>query len=291
MNAPRSLSQLVGPEGLAAFFSAHWGHTPLIRQVMAPAEALQLVDEEQFWMLVERATRLPGQHVRVARATTRANEQQRWLTRAHDARAAYRDGWSITLHHLGALLPPQHPLVELERDIADSVGALAEEAQVAAILTPSGARGFTIHQDDNEFFSLQLAGTKTWTLHGIAPTHVRGAECPVTERHELESGAMLYVPRHTVHEVDATPAASLSAVLMFRVPTWARLVRTLIERALVVDTDRRWHRTVPPALLRGCGDDTAAAQALDHLALIAGASGLLREWVREREDTHRGRSS
>jgi len=107
-------------------------------------------------------------------------------------------------------------------------------------LTPANTQGFAPHYDDIEAFIIQLEGKKHWRLYNplnedeVLPQY-SSRNFSVTEIGEpildtvLEAGDLLYFPRGTIHQGDATDEHSLHiTVSCYQKNSWGDLFKKLL---------------------------------------------------------------
>ncbi len=152
-----------------------------------------------------------------------------------------RDGASLILDGVDRLHPPI-------REAADDLMHLVRErAQVNLYLLWGSAHGFDTHWDDHDAFIVQVAGTKSWTVHGPGRPHPMRTDvdhshsCPdqVVWAGELQPGQILHVPRGWWHTVRGTGGASLHLTFGFTRATGIDWVRWLTERLYAEDLFRQ----------------------------------------------------
>lgn len=111
-------------------------------------------------------------------------------------------------------------------------------------LTPPGTQGFAPHYDDIEAFILQLEGKKHWKLYSprndeeVLPRFSSGNFSqkeigePILDT-VLEAGDLLYFPRGTIHQGNATDEHSLHiTVSCYQLNTWGDLLQKLLPAAV-----------------------------------------------------------
>jgi Cupin superfamily protein len=149
---------------------------------------------------------------------------------------------------------PETPLSKARREIARTLGCNALYASVFAVRPPT--LGTPMHFDNNENITVQLRGTKRWSIASapVVPHCVVGAEWNEQlfggrrrlsefqfEEVLMEPGAALYVPRGHLHEVSAVgDEENLSFNLSVPVINWTDdIVASLREMALEVESLRQ----------------------------------------------------
>ncbi|XP_012939129.1 ribosomal oxygenase 1 [Aplysia californica] len=111
-------------------------------------------------------------------------------------------------------------------------------------LTPPGTQGFAPHYDDIEAFIIQLEGKKHWKLYNprtdeevlpqyssenFSQSEVGEPILDVT----LEAGDLLYFPRGTIHQGNATDEHSLHiTVSCYQMNSWGDLLKKLLPAAI-----------------------------------------------------------
>uniref|UniRef100_A0A0B7A3G8 Bifunctional lysine-specific demethylase and histidyl-hydroxylase n=1 Tax=Arion vulgaris TaxID=1028688 RepID=A0A0B7A3G8_9EUPU len=113
-------------------------------------------------------------------------------------------------------------------------------------LTPPGTQGFAPHYDDIEAFIIQLEGKKHWKLYSprteeevlarFSSENLSQADVgePILDT-VLEAGDLLYFPRGTIHQGNATDEHSLHiTVSCYQLNTWGDLLMKLLPAACQV---------------------------------------------------------
>jgi len=111
-------------------------------------------------------------------------------------------------------------------------------------LTPPGTQGFAPHYDDIEAFIIQLEGKKHWRLYNprneeevlpqTSSTNFSASDVgePILDV-ELEAGDMLYFPRGTIHQGNATDQHSLHITMScYQMNTWGDLLKKMLPAAI-----------------------------------------------------------
>ncbi|MGZ3874479.1 MAG: JmjC domain-containing protein [Mucilaginibacter sp.] len=123
--------------------------------------------------------------------------------------------------------------------------------QANVYITPPGSRGFSMHYDDHDIFTLQVKGSKKWKFYDS------GEELPATKRPfrktpeqiletELHSGDLLYMPRGLVHEAFATAVSTIHVNFSCKPVYGFHLVESLAK--LAEDEDVFFRKMIPNAL-------------------------------------------
>lgn len=175
-----------------------------------------------------------------------------------------------------------------------------------AFVTPAGGHGVRPHYDPTSVFIRQVQGAKRWRVSqpvqrwpSVLWSDGQDVGTEVVLETELRAGQCLYIPRGFVHCGAATGKASVHLAVNLAPPTWASVLRRLIEIALDDELMREalpmhYHR-MDPAKLRallverlaqfgarlgelgeGPETDRAVAKALPRTAPPAPARGSLR---------------
>jgi bifunctional lysine-specific demethylase and histidyl-hydroxylase NO66 len=213
-NPVSDLRQLLGPVPVQCFVDEHWGRYPLhVRHGDADfyEELISLDDVEE---LLGRAGALPSEHVQtVSRRPGPPDPPPQALSEITQRMLA---GDSLRIRRLETLLDPASPAIRLSRaiemELQHPLGSLTCYA------SPAHAVGLGPHHDADEIFSLQVSGTKHWSVYGRAereePTIYDRAPGAVVQEIELRAGDLLYIPHGWVHDVTSDgPALSLTIVI------------------------------------------------------------------------------
>ena len=132
---------------------------------------------------------------------------------------------------------------------------LAEELAVPVnavlFITPPGKQGLHLHLDNKDVFALQLAGSKSWTVHAQRRPVPRESGVILEELDEesattwnLGVGDCLYIPAGAPHSATAVPG-QLSIHLSFagRPLYWSDLIESVVGNVL---GESQFLGTVPP---------------------------------------------
>ncbi|MCX4768786.1 cupin domain-containing protein [Streptomyces sp. NBC_01260] len=173
--------------------------------------------------------------------------------------ALLRAGATLLLRHVDQWHRPTGDLV------TRLSGELDRRVEAFFFVTPADGQGLAIHRDDADVFALQVAGRKTWYVHG-APTTADWSlgELPDDEHSPqllhsvLEPGNVLYIPRGFAHR--AVGEAGLSAHLSLTIRDLSlQDLRTALERCLTDGLD------VPARPLGEAAIADACATLLSHV--------------------------
>lgn len=173
----------------------------------------------------------------------------------------------VGLLRAGATLLLRH-VEQWHRPTADLVtrlsGELDRRVEAFFFVTPADGQGLATHRDDADVFALQVAGRKTWYVHG-APTTADWSlgelpddeDSPQLLRSVLEPGHVLYIPRGFAHR--AVGEAGLSAHLSLTIRDISLDdLRTALQQCLTEGL------TVPARPLGEAAIADAAATLLSH---------------------------
>lgn len=269
------MRRLLSPIGAERFFAEHWQR----RMVLLPlaADDLDLI----------RGTIGTLDPARLAGAAREG--AQAWLANQFVAHSVFPidSRNAAQFHDVGATLYFINvPLPALTDGLADFLGAPRRKVIASLFFTPAGG-GAVPHFDKNENFTIQLTGSKRWhigeapmvpaTPHsytldstaitpGLAPLLAQ-AQRPPERMVDLEPGALLYVPRGTVHHT-AAGEASWSLNLSYCPSTWLDLLLAGLQERLAASP--RWR-----GIVTGAGGDPAALQANCLPELLAELRSLL----------------
>lgn len=152
--------------------------------------------------------------------------------RQEDLYRQLREGASLILDSVNAL---HSPVAEAALDLTRFVH---EPVQASLYAVWGGARGFDTHWDDNDTFVVQLAGSKSWAVHGPGLPHPLAHEltpinaCPdaVLWEGTLRPGHILHVPRGWWHTVRGTGDGSLHLTFGFARRTGLDWLGWVLER-------------------------------------------------------------
>lgn len=177
------------------------------------------------------------------------------------------------------------PLPDLTDKIADALGAPRHRVIASIFLTPAGS-GAAPHFDKNENFTIQLTGSKSWTV-GNGPeipnphkSHVFGQPLPATLQrlgmdlqrtapatsHALIPGTMLYVPRGVTHSTLAEES-SWSLNISYTGLAWVDLLTTGLREHLLTRPD--WRRSavgITPGASQTARDQNIIPVLIEELA-------------------------
>jgi len=232
-----SFEELIAPVALAEFYRNYWEREVLFLPAQDPSKfpgLLTMADLDAY--LCRSDLRYPalrlvksGEQIPVESYTTAfslGGVKATDLIRSDRVFAHYREGATILIQLAHWSLPSLQPLAaQLEKFFSFNV-------EMNVYLTPPGSQGFTAHFDTHSVVVLQLAGTKTWELHGDRPvqplledrfdgnTEQAGE---VTKTVELTPGSLLYVPRGRFHSARANAEPSLHVTIGLFPPTWLDL--------------------------------------------------------------------
>lgn len=172
--------------------------------------------------------------------------------------ALLRAGATLLLRHVDQWHLPTADLV------TRLSGELDRRVEAFFFVTPADGQGLATHRDDADVFALQVAGRKTWYVHG-APTTADWSlgelpddeDSPQLLRSVLEPGHVLYIPRGFAHRAVGEAGLSAHLSLTIRDISLADL-RTALQQCLTEGL------TVPARPLGEAAIAEAAATLLGH---------------------------
>ncbi|MBB4932105.1 hypothetical protein F4561_002925 [Lipingzhangella halophila] len=185
-----------------------------------------------------------GAPVPVARYTEtgEASRASRNVIRPDALYRELREGASLVLDAIDRLHPPI-------RDAADDLMRLVRErAQANLYLIWGDSHGFDTHWDDHDTFIVQVAGTKSWQVHGqgnrrypmkVDADHSHEPPEDVVWEGVLRPGHVLHVPRGWWHTVKGTGDVSMHLTFGFTRATGIDWARSLLEQLHDVEVLRR----------------------------------------------------
>ncbi|HEX6160087.1 MAG TPA: cupin domain-containing protein [Thermoanaerobaculia bacterium] len=285
---PGALDLLLSPVGEEEFFRDHWERRHLY---------VKRSDAEHFAMLFS-ASDLP----QVIAAAVQAMRHQepgdvpiveiitRDEARAVSASptvaavdAAFESGATVRLNRLDQYwLPMRSYLRQLESELGFVAG-------VSAYCAPAGGRGAGAHYDQHDTAVLQIAGSKRWKI-GPGPMplpleivpllpfetreEMRRYRIPpsaVAPRDDLEEiilspGDFLYLPRGSIHDVQAIGSFTVHLTFGIQQITWIDFIAAMAAAAGLRDPRLRrsipaGHHRTPPEAMQAAADEALAAFA------------------------------
>lgn len=249
VSALNSLAFLIAPVLPQEFADTYWTKSPLhvARQSESWYKDILTLNDVEMLMLNER---LPVDLFRLIKdgeerdpASRRERVSLLGKTRATattDTRelvASLSRGYTIEIDTAQRVLP------KLTRFVDEIVAETRLTAFSRIYVTPRNAQGFRVHYDVPEAFTMQIAGTKRWTLYprmhryvSAAQYSFMAAECqsvgePIGE-FTLRPGDLLYVPSGMPHCASAETEPSVSAVIGLTPLRWFDLFDEMKERAM-----------------------------------------------------------
>ncbi len=183
-----------------------------------------------FRLVKEGRTLPPSSYTR----TTRTGSQQ--ATGVADAAAIFREfdgGATIVLQGMHRYWQPVSAFCR-RLEIA-----LSHPIQANAYITPPGAQGFAVHQDEHDVFVLQSHGSKRWWVYDrgeVPPT------APALIDTNLDPGDSLYIPRSFPHAAITQRAASVHLTIGILSVT---LLSALQELAKLAERDPAFAEPLP----------------------------------------------
>ncbi|GAB3214020.1 JmjC domain-containing protein [Marinactinospora thermotolerans] len=181
-----------------------------------------------------------GRPVPAARyATSGAGETR---VRPEDLYRELREGASLVLDGIDRLHPPIRAAAD------DLMRLVREQVQVNLYLIWGDSHGFDTHWDDHDTFIVQVAGAKSWQVHGqgsrpypmkVDTDHSHTPPDGVVWEGTLRPGQVLHVPRGWWHTVTGAGTVSMHLTFGFTRATGVDWVRSLLDRLHDVEAMRR----------------------------------------------------
>ncbi|MGA9583330.1 MAG: cupin domain-containing protein [Allosphingosinicella sp.] len=148
---------------------------------------------------------------------------------AASLRELHRQGYSFLLPSVGRFLP------RLAARLARYEDRYKARSIAHLIVSPPNAEGLAPHSDPYGVFALQIAGTKTWSLHehsprerlGMGKDHHHLAGTPASSRVRMTAGDLLYLPRGTVHAAASGGDGSIHLAIGLMPPSGVDLISLL----------------------------------------------------------------
>lgn len=248
-------ARLIAPCTLEEFFSNHYEKAFLLNQRGEPGyydEVLTEADLDLFFSLdlnpVGIKLARDGELIPVEKWTRVIESSNRSSVTIADVEKIFRyyyEGTTIVINAAEKKIPR----------LAKACSAIEQETrllfQANVYITPPGSRGFSMHYDDHDIFTLQVKGSKKWKLYDA------GAELPASKRPfrkapelilepELNPGDLLYMPRGLVHEAFATAVSTIHVNFSCKPVYGFHLVESLAKFA--EDEDVFFRKMIPNAL-------------------------------------------
>jgi ribosomal protein L16 Arg81 hydroxylase len=247
---PFSLTQLLRPVGVDAFFTRHYEREALVIHRERPGYYDGLLPLQTLDDLIS-GTALSGEEIivvdhsrNIQPADYQREDESVDPVRVH---RLFDEGATITLRQLQQRVPA---LAKLCRGIEQQ---LSGACQTNLYFTPANAQGFEIHHDTHDVFILQLAGSKRWQtyepalklpLPGQRYYWKTPSAGPPVSAFTLHPGDLFYCPRGTPHDAQSAQEASVHISLGANVSTWAELMLEIL--ADVALRDPAFRASLPP---------------------------------------------
>ncbi len=265
-SAGESIRRLLGEVAPESFLRDYWDRQVLLRRGALAPETLLTVAE--FERLVQGPALLRACQLQLRRADRAGLTLARSYSEAVEA---FSCGFTLHVDSVQNALDLDHPVLRLTRQLSDWLQAPLRG--ISVFLSPEGAPGLPAHHDDEDIFTLQLDGRKSWQLYrrrqpgalasvaGVQSSDVADAKCV------LSPGDLLYTPRRLPHEVHCLEGPSLSLGIALRSPSWGELLTSMLRQA--AESEPRLCEAIFPAWLQ---PDATTLQALKERlgALVAG---------------------
>ena len=251
---PYSLTQLLQPVGLDAFFSRYYEREALVIHREQPGYYDGLLSHHALDELITGTTLSCDEIVVVDHSRRIEPEDYQREDESVDAVQVHRlfdEGATITLRQL------QRRVAALARLCGGVARQLSCACQTNLYFTPANAQGLETHHDTHDVFILQLAGSKRWQTYEPAVClplpgqryywKTPPAEPPASA-FTLHPGDLFYCPRGTPHDAQSAQEASVHISLGAMVSTWAELMIELV--ADVALRDPAFRDSLPPDFAR-----------------------------------------
>lgn len=175
-------------------------------------------------------------------------------------------------------------------------GYFGYRTQSTIFVTPSNSHGFTRHYDSHDFFTMGIAGEKTWRVYvekaelPLPRTEVLDTDVNISDSVEAEfkvrAGDTLYVPRGVYHDARSEGGTSVQISLGIFPYYWCDVLHTLIDE--LADKHCRLRTAVAPArnidaaslkaefreILNLVRDEADIAGVLSHLQSVSASKCL-----------------
>jgi uncharacterized RmlC-like cupin family protein len=211
------LAKLFAPVSLERFAHEYWAH-----QVFYSPAALGTHELREYDCRDSLEPMLQGElSLQMLEAQLRNQKAKRYITDAAEIGPSLRLEESLQLRQLQRVLPPTAKLSRLALTLETFLGHPLDS--ISLFISPPGVQAIKEHHDLTEMFTLQVEGTKTWTIypHGEQPISVT-----------LGPGALLYVPAYVRHKVVSNSTTSVSYALVYRPLRVDAVLAELVRHAL-----------------------------------------------------------
>jgi ribosomal protein L16 Arg81 hydroxylase len=224
-----TVDRLLEPFSFTQFCEAYYERQPLLIKRKSPSHYGDLLTVEALNAHLGEAAMLSTELRLVRNGEQIAEADLAWPDSSDNTRfaddaadkemifARFYEGYSLIIssyeRHCAAVLHLRH---DMER-------VFHSPAMTYVFLTPRNAQGFRAHQDGEDTFVLQIAGTKHWTVFD-------GSGKPMITT-TLEPGDFLYLPGGFVHEARCADAVSAHITFTLEKYTYANLLRQIADNA------------------------------------------------------------
>lgn len=249
-----SFCSLITPLSLQEFVRTYWTRAPLhisrqsdswYKNVVTLGDIETLLLNErlpvELFRLIKDGNECepPARRERISVSKTRPTT----VADTRELIASLSRGYTIEIDATQRVLPT------LMRFVDAIVNETRMTASTKVYITPATATGFRVHYDLPDVFTLQLAGTKRWTVYPQIHRYVSAAqypfmfeECrspgdPIAE-FDLRPGDLLYVPSGMPHSASAETSASISVAIGLTPLRWFDLFDEMKELAMWEDRFR-----------------------------------------------------
>ena len=238
---PFSLTQLLQPVGLDAFFSRYYERETLVVRRERPGFYDGLLSLQSLDELISAVALSCDEIIVVDHSRHIEPEDYQREDESVDAVRVHRlfdEGATITLRRLQQRMPA---LAKLCRGVEQQLSCAC---QTNLYLTPANAQGFETHHDTHDVFILQLVGSKRWQTYEPAvrlplpgqryywKTPPAGSPASAFT---LRPGDLFYCPRGTPHDAKSAQEASVHISLGAKVNTWAELMLEMVADVALRD--------------------------------------------------------
>lgn len=186
---------------------------------------------------------LPSFVDRRVRAEMRSGSQGKIIFKTMDdleqSHTLFADGWSF---HSPAINLVYDLFCEFEK-IESQLSKIVQLplSGVSLFVSPPHSEALPPHHDDEDVFTFQIHGEKTWKMYSIVPPKFKVAE-PEPDTIEnmhtamhLSPGDLGYIPRGMIHSVSSSKELSVSLCIAYRALDWAEHIGRAIAENLRKD--------------------------------------------------------
>ena len=143
-------------------------------------------------------------------------------------------GQSIHIRNVERLLPTDHPLVSLFFDIEHCGYYMADS--ISCFVSPPNSKAISIHHDENDIFTYQLQGSKSWEIYNRTvsdmPRTYTAEEVDKQTEFVAKAGDFFFLPKGMIHNVGTQNEMSVSVAFVYNPVTYKMVFRKLIDEFL-----------------------------------------------------------